>query len=94
MDSFTREDSTIFEQIEINKWTEGQAEICCFTGIHLGLYQLFFIYLYGISITAYIRKRKLTVAGANRLSKEWSVTTAALETGYEDTSSFSRALKK
>lgn len=45
MDSFTREDSTIFEQIEINMWTEGQTEICCFTGIPLGLYQRFFIYM-------------------------------------------------
>lgn len=94
MIDYLTEKQKIIERIESNLMAFDLSEIGKLTGIPLGLYQRFFSYIYGISITAYIRKRKLTVSASKLLLKEWSVTTAAFECGYEDSSSFSRAFKE
>lgn len=57
------------------------------------MFQVIFSYLCGVSISGYIRKRKLTVAAENILLNKWSVTDAGVASGYENTASFSRAFK-
>lgn len=64
------------------------------TGIPLGVYQRIFSYICGISMTEYLRKRKLTISAQKLLSGETNVTDAELECGYENSTSFSRAFKE
>ncbi|MFL2095293.1 helix-turn-helix transcriptional regulator [Marinilactibacillus psychrotolerans] len=94
MENFITEKQKIIDVIEDNLMAFDLSEIESLTGVPLSLYQRFFSYMYGISIPAYIRKRKLTLSASKLLLGEWSVMTASLECGYEDSSSFSRAFKK
>lgn len=64
------------------------------TGIPLGLYQRIFAYLCDVSLSGYVRKRRLTLAAQMLLAGERSVTEAALDCGYESPSSFTRAFKE
>lgn len=64
------------------------------TGIPLGVYQRIFNYICGISITEYVRRRKLTKSAKMLLAGKTNVTDAAFECGYENSSSFSRAFKE
>lgn len=69
-------------------------KIAKLTGVPLGLYQRIFTYLCNMSLTGYVRKRKLTRSAEILLSGGKSVTDVALECGYESNSSFSRAFKE
>lgn len=69
-------------------------KIAKLTGVPWGLYQRIFTYLCNMSLTGYVRKRKLTRSAEMLLSGEKSVTDVALECGYESNSSFSRAFKE
>lgn len=64
------------------------------TGIPLGLYQRIFRYICEISITEYVRRRKLTISAERLLTGDINVTDAAFECGYENSTSFSRAFKE
>lgn len=94
MKNFIAERQKIVEEIESRLMTFELSEIGELTGVPSALYQRFFSYMYGITISSYIRRRKLTIAAFKLLHGEWSVTIASLECGYEDTSSFSRAFKE
>ncbi len=94
MHTYLSLEEEVIHRIEADLMTFDLSEISRITGVPSGLYQRFFSYSYGISIASYIRKRKLTVAASKLLLKEWSVTSAAFECGYEDSSSFSRAFKE
>lgn len=67
MIDYLTEKQKIIERMESNLMTFDLSEIDKLTGVPLGLYQRFFSYIYGISITAYIRKRKLTVSASKLL---------------------------
>lgn len=94
MKNFITEKQKILDEIESRLMTFDLSEVKELTGIPFGLYQRIFSYMYDITISSYIRKRKLTISASKLLLKEWSVTTASLECGYEDPSSFSRAFKE
>lgn len=94
MEKFITEKQRVIDEIESRLMTFDLSEIGELTGVPFGLYQRFFSYMYDITISSYIRKRKLTVSASKLLLGEWSVTTASLECGYEDSSSFSRAFKE
>jgi AraC family transcriptional regulator len=64
------------------------------TGIPLGVYQRIFSYICGVSITEYVRRRKLTKSAEMLLAGDRNVTDAAFECGYENSTSFSRAFKE
>lgn len=69
-------------------------EVSRITGVPLGLYQRIFTYICDISVTGYVRKRKLTLAAEELLAGKKNVTEAAMECGYDSSSSFSRAFKE
>lgn len=64
------------------------------TGIPLGLYQRLFSYICGISMTEYIRRRKLTESAKMLLEEKVNVTEASLCCGYENSASYTRAFKE
>ncbi|WP_033164040.1 AraC family transcriptional regulator [Clostridium sp. KNHs205] len=64
------------------------------TGIPLGVYQRIFSYICGISMTEYVRRRKLTESARMILEEKVNVTEAALCCGYENTASYTRAFKE
>ncbi|WP_413523326.1 helix-turn-helix domain-containing protein [Lactococcus raffinolactis] len=94
MEKFITEKQKVIDEIESRLMTFDLSEIGKLTGVPFGLYQRFFSYMYDITIFSYVRKRKLTISASKLLLGEWSVTTASLECGYEDSSSFSRAFKE
>ena len=58
------------------------------------LFQRVFIFLSGISIADYVRKRKLTLAGFDLQDSEIPVLDIALKYGFQSHSAFSRAFKQ
>ena len=94
MSNFMTDKQQIIEEIEARLLTFELSEVEKITGVPLGLYQRFFSYMYGISLSAYLRKRRLTYSASQLLCGEWSVTTASQACGYEEASSFSRAFKE
>lgn len=64
------------------------------TGVPSGLYQRIFSYICGISITEYVRKRKLSLAACEILHNKSSVIQIAMKYGYESHSAFTRAFKE
>ena len=62
-------------------------------GMSIYEFRRIFSFAAGVSISEYIRKRRLSLAAEELLSKRIGVTEAAVKYGYEDVSSFSRAFK-
>lgn len=58
------------------------------------LFQRVFIFLSGISIAEYVRKRKLTLAGLDLQNSQISVLDVAIKYGFQSHSAFSRAFKQ
>ena len=94
MRNFIAETQKVIDEIEARLMTFDLSEIAEITGVPFALYQRFFSYMCDITISSYVRQRKLTISASKLLLGEWSVTIASLECGYEDTSSFSRAFKE
>ncbi|BCJ92559.1 AraC family transcriptional regulator [Anaerocolumna cellulosilytica] len=64
------------------------------TGIPLGVYQRIFGYICEISISEYVRRRKLTVSAEMLLAGSANVTEIAFTCGYESSTSYTRAFKE
>ncbi len=62
-------------------------------GMSIYEFRRIFAFASGVSISEYIRKRRLSLAAEELLSGNIGVTEAAVKYGYEDVSSFSRAFK-
>ena len=58
------------------------------------LFQRIFNFISGISISDYVRKRRLTLAGYDLKNTDISVLDAAVKYGFQSHSSFSRAFKE
>lgn len=69
-------------------------EISKLTGVPSGLYQRIFSYMCGISISEYVRKRKLTEAAYEVMRKKENIISVALKYGYDNHPAFSRAFKE
>lgn len=59
----------------------------------VALFQRIFIFISGVSIADYVRKRKLTLAGYDLKNSDISVLDAAIKYGFHSHSAFSRAFK-
>lgn len=69
-------------------------EISRITNSPAALFQRIFIFVSGISISDYVRKRKLTQAGRDLRDSNNSVLDAAIKYGFQSNSSFTRAFKE
>ena len=58
------------------------------------LFQRIFVFVSGISISDYVRKRKLTLAGFDLVNKDMSIVELALKYGFQSHSAFTRAFKE
>lgn len=67
------------------------ARLACCSTYH---FQRMFSYLAGVSLSEYIRRRRLTLAGFELQTGRVKVTDTALKYGYESPEAFSRAFKK
>lgn len=84
----------VIDLIESNMLEVNYETIAKVTGIPIGLYQRIFTYICDISLAAYIRKRKLTIAAKMILLDKRNITDIAFDCGYENSSSFTRAFKE
>ena len=80
---------TIFDGCEID-----YNEISKITMSPAALFQRIFIFVSGISISDYVRKRRLTLAGHELKNNDISVLDAAMKYGFQSHSSFTRAFKE
>ena len=71
-----------------------EREISNITMSPTALFQRVFLFVSGISIADYVRKRKLTLAGLDLQNSEASVLDIALKYGFQSHSAFSRAFKQ
>lgn len=62
--------------------------------LSLGMVERFFPLLAGMSLSEYIRKRRLTLAGRDLAQSDLRVLDVALKYGYESSAAFSRAFEK
>jgi AraC family transcriptional regulator len=69
-------------------------EISLITGSPAALFQRIFIFVSGISISEYVRKRKLTIAGYEIRKNDISILDAAVKYGFGSHSAFTRAFKE
>lgn len=83
----------VIDYIENNLNNVDIAIISKLTGIPEGLYQRIFSYICGVSISEYIRKRRLTEAACEILQNSESIIDIAMSYGYESHSGFTRAFK-
>ena len=58
------------------------------------LFQRIFIFISGVSIADYVRKRRLTLAGLNLKNSDISVLDVAIKYGFQSHSAFTRAFKE
>ena len=70
--------------------TEQAARIACCSAFH---YQRMFSYIAGISLSEYIRRRRMTEAAFDLLVNGMKVIDTALKYGYESPTSFNRAFQ-
>jgi AraC family transcriptional regulator len=82
-------EQTILEGSEVE-----ESELSNITLSPAALFQRVFIFLSGISIAEYVRKRKLTLAGLELQNSEISVLDVAIKYGFQSHSAFSRAFKQ
>lgn len=69
-------------------------EISKITMSPAALFQRIFIFVSGISISDYVRKRRLTLAGHELKNNDISALNAAIKYGFQSHSSFTRAFKE
>lgn len=69
-------------------------EISKITMSPAALFQRIFIFVAGISISDYVRKRRLTLAGYDLKNNDISVLNVAIKYGFQSHSAFSRAFKE
>ncbi|MFT4144175.1 MAG: AraC family transcriptional regulator [Mobilitalea sp.] len=84
----------VIEYIEGNLNCVDIRNISKLTGVPGGLYQRIFSYVCGVSISEYVRRRKLSEAARDILQKEESIIDIAIRYGYDNHSAFSRAFKE
>lgn len=84
----------VIDLLENNLFNMNYEQVARLTGIPIGLYHRIFSYICGISMSEYIRKRKLSECAQLLLNGEKNVTELALDCGYESTASFTRAFKE
>ncbi len=84
----------VIDYIENNLHCIEIGNISKLTGVPGGLYQRIFSYVCGISISEYVRRRKLSEAAREVLEKEDSIINIAMKYGYDNHSAFSRAFKE
>lgn len=84
----------VIEYIENNIMDVNLDEIARIVGIPIGLYQRIFSYICGVSITEYIKKRRLSLATKELIKGEKKVIDIAIAYGYQTHASFSRAFKE
>lgn len=84
----------VIDMLEADIMNVDYETITKLTGIPLGLYQRIFTYICNISLSGYVRKRKLTLSAEMLLRENKSVTEVAMECGYESSSAFTRAFKE
>jgi AraC-like DNA-binding protein/predicted transcriptional regulator YdeE len=82
------------EKVILNGGDVDYNEISKIAGSPAALFQRIFIFVSGISISDYVRKRKLTVAGHDLKDIDISVLDAAIKYGFQSNSSFTRAFKE
>jgi AraC-like DNA-binding protein len=82
-------EKTIFDGCEID-----YNEISKIAMSPAALFQRIFIFVSGISISDYVRKRRLTLAGHELKNNDISVLDAAMKYGFQSHSSFTRAFKE
>ena len=82
-------EQTIADATEVD-----DAEIARITMIPAALFQRVFIFISGVSIADYVRKRRLTLAGQALQSGDTSVLDVAIQYGFSSHSAFSRAFKQ
>lgn len=88
------ETETVITYIENNILSVNYEEISKLVGIPMGLYQRIFSYVCGISITEYIKRRRLTLAAEELFTGDNKVIDIALKYGYGSHASFTRAFKE
>lgn len=84
----------VIDYIEDNINQLDMDSISRLTGIPKGLYQRIFTYMCGVSISEYVRKRRMTIAAYSLLQNSDKIIDIALEFGYDTHSSFTRAFKE
>lgn len=84
----------VIDMLESDIFNTDYNKVSRLTGIPMGLYQRIFSYICGISITEYVRRRKITISAERLLAGDINVTDAAFECGYENSTSFTRAFKE
>lgn len=82
-------EKTIFDGCEID-----YNEISKIAMSPAALFQRIFIFVAGVSISDYVRKRRLTLAGQELKNSDISVIDAAVKYGFQSHSSFTRAFKE
>ncbi|MDF2487162.1 MAG: DNA-binding protein AraC-type [Herbinix sp.] len=84
----------VIDYIENNLNEVDITDISKLTGVPAGLYQRIFSYVCGVSITEYVRRRKLSEAAIKILQNRDSIIDIAMEYGYDSHASFTRAFKE
>ncbi|MGI5900661.1 MAG: AraC family transcriptional regulator [Christensenellales bacterium] len=82
------------EEIILNGYEIDYNEISKITLSPAALFQRIFIFVSGVSISDYVRKRRLTLAGHDLKDSDISVLDAALKYGFQSHSAFTRAFKE
>ena len=82
------------EKIACNDSEIDYNEISKITMSPAALFQRIFIFVSGVSISDYVRKRRLTLAGEELKNSNGSVLDVALKYGFQSHSAFSRAFKE
>jgi len=68
-------------------------QISRIVGVPIGLYQRVFPYICGVSISEYVKRRRLTCAGYDIIKGNKRILDVALDYGYGSHASFSKAFK-
>jgi AraC family transcriptional regulator len=82
------------ETIVINDSEIDYDEISNITISHAALFQRIFIFVSGISISDYVRKRRLTLAAHDLRNNDISILDIALKYGFQSHSAFTRSFKE
>ncbi len=96
MDSF-KTFSDVIEYIEKNLLSEKEIDynqISKIAGCPVSLFQRIFVFITGMTISEYIRRRKLTLAGYDILRGKDKIIDIALKYGFNSHVSFTRAFKE
>ena len=91
---FYEDIESVIEYIENNIMDVNLDEIPRIVGMPIGLYQRIFSYICGVSITEYIKKRRISLATQELIKGEKKVIDIAIAYGYQTHASFSRAFKE